>query len=98
MYGKRYGCMIASFTSVEARERNLRLERKSFELQRPNAERVEERGRLAGPGPLVQLVERHDGALRHPRDEVLERALRRLVQIEIEIQKRHDSVRAPLEI
>src|SRR5690242_19200677 len=98
MYGNRYGCMIASFTSVETGERDLRLKRQPLELQGADAERVDERGRLARPRAVVQLIERQHRALRHARDEVLERAARRLVEIEIEIQERHDEVRVALEV
>src|SRR5262245_30812317 len=90
--------MIASFTSLEAGERDLRLEREAFELERADAERVEERHRLARPGAMVQLVERDDRALRHARDEPLDRALRRLVEIEVEIQQRDDQMRIALQV
>src|SRR5581483_6381181 len=98
MYGNRYGCMIASFTSVETGERNLRLKGAPLERQRADAERVDERRRLAGPGAVVQLIEREHGALRHARHELLERAPRRLVEVEVEVQQRDDEVRIPLEV
>src|SRR3954462_10092240 len=90
--------MIASFTSVEHSERNLRLKDESFELQRPDAEGVEQRRRLSRPGTMVQLVECDDGAPRHPSHELLDRAFRRLVEIEIEIEQRDDEVRIVLDV
>src|SRR5438046_1916710 len=98
MYGNRYGCMMPSFTSVEAGERNLRLEREPFERERPDAESVNKRRSLAGPRTVVQLIERDDGALRHPRDESFDRAFRRLVEVEIQIQQRDDQVRILVEV
>src|SRR5205814_1770890 len=94
----RYGCMIASFTSVEARKRNLWLERKALELERSDSERVDQRRRLAGPRPVIELVEGNNGALRHARHEVLDRAPGRLVEIEIEVEQRHDEMRIAIEV
>src|SRR5258705_10568118 len=90
--------MIPSFMSVEAGERDLRLKREPFELERPDADGIEERRPLSRPGAVIQLVERHDGALRHARYESLERALRRFVEIEIQVQERDDEVWVQLEV
>src|SRR6476659_5326597 len=98
MYGNRYGCMIASFTSVEAGERDLRLERQPFEPKRANAQRVEERRRLPWPGTVIQLVEGDNRTFGHARHERLEGAFRWLVQVEIQIEKRHDKMRIALDI
>src|SRR5579885_1391283 len=98
MYGNRYGCMIASFTSVETGEGDLRLIRQPFELQRANAERVDQRRGLAGPRAVVQLIEGDHRALRHARHEPLERAPRRLVEIEVQVQQRDDQMRIAIEV
>src|SRR5436190_22534346 len=90
--------MIASFMSIETCEGDLRLKREPFELERADADGVEERSGLSRPGPVVQLIEREDGALRHPRREPLQRDLARLVEIEIEVEERHDQMRVPVDV
>src|SRR6185295_17985942 len=98
MYGNRYGCMMASFTLLEDGKGDLRLKRQALQLQGSDAEAVGERGGLARPRPLIQLVERDDGAFRHQRHEPLQRASRRLVQIEIQVEQRDDQVTVPIEV
>src|SRR6266851_5812182 len=79
--------LVAVDTSRNPSKSDIRVELHAFELQAPHSDRVQEGFRLPRPQRVVELVEGHDGALGHPRDEGLERCFRRLVKVEVEKQE-----------